>query len=58
MIQIHPDDPALTAGEAADLTRILALAALRKGVLTDRQKKRIDRITTQARERAAKGTNR
>ncbi|MFF7192670.1 hypothetical protein ACFZAM_02990 [Streptomyces sp. NPDC008079] len=51
MIQIRPDDPALTAGEAADIARIVALAALRGGVLTDRQKDRIDRIAAKVRAR-------
>jgi hypothetical protein len=49
----HPDDPPLTAVEAARIARITAAAALR-GQYTDAQKKTIDRILDGARKRAEK----
>ncbi|MFF7156775.1 DUF6257 family protein [Streptomyces sp. NPDC008139] len=54
MIRTHPDDPPLTAGEAAEIVRITAMAMIRGGVLTTRQEKRIGRILDTARTRAEK----
>ncbi|MFJ4405903.1 DUF6257 family protein [Streptomyces sp. NPDC088910] len=54
MVHTHPNAPPLTAGEAADIARITAVACFRGGVLTTRQKNRIDRIIDGARERADK----
>ncbi|WNI16227.1 DUF6257 family protein [Actinacidiphila sp. ITFR-21] len=56
MIRTHPDDPPLTVRETAEIARVTALAALRRGVLTSRQQNRIDRILTGARTRAEKDT--
>lgn len=52
MIRTHRDDPPLTARETAEIARITALAALRRGVLTTAQQNRIDRIIDRARTRA------
>jgi len=52
MIRTHPDDPPLTAREAAAITRITGMAAIRCGQLTTRQMKAIDRILDGARKRA------
>lgn len=54
MIRTHPNDPPLTVREAADIARITAVAAIRGGVMTTRQERRIDRILDGARTRAAK----
>lgn len=43
----------LNAREAASIARIVAVAAFRKGVLTTRQQRAIDRIVNGANERAA-----
>ena len=48
----HPADPPLTVREAAEIGRITAVAAIRRGVLTTRQQKKIDRIIDGARKRA------
>jgi hypothetical protein len=44
MIRTHPNDPPLTAREAAAIARITGMAAIRRGQLTTRQMKAIDRI--------------
>jgi hypothetical protein len=54
VIRTHPDDPPLTAREAAAITRITGMAALRRGQLTTRQMKAIDRIIDGARARQRK----
>ena len=54
MIRTHPNDPPLTAAEAAQIARITGMAAIRRGQLTTRQIKRIDRIIDAARERQRK----
>ena len=50
----HPDDPPLTAREALEIVRITGVAAMRGGVLTTAQQRRIDRILDGARKRAEK----
>jgi hypothetical protein len=58
VIRTHPDDPHLTAVEAARIARITAMAMVRAGVLTTKQQTTIDRILDGARKRAdqQKGT--
>lgn len=53
MIRTHSNDPPLTAGEAAEIARMTALAVLRGGTYTTAQEKRLDRIIDGARTRAA-----
>lgn len=52
MIRTHPNDPPLTAIEVALIARITAVAAMRGGVLTTKQKTTVDRILAGARKRA------
>lgn len=54
MIRTHPNDPPLTAREAAEIARITGVAAMRRGVMTTRQMKAIDRILDGARKRQHK----
>ena len=56
MIRTHPNDPPLTAAEAARIARIIAMVMVRGGVATTAQQKTIDRILDKARKRAKEGT--
>jgi hypothetical protein len=58
VIRTHPDDPPLTAREAAEIARITGMAVIRRGQLTTAQERRIDRILDGARERAARQADR
>ena len=53
MIRTHPNDPPLTAAEAARIARIIAMVMVRGGAVTTSQQKTIDRILDKARKRAA-----
>lgn len=48
------DNDDINHGEAALIGRIIAVAALRGGVLTTRQERRIDSILTKAKKREDK----
>lgn len=56
MIRTHPNDPPLTAIEAARVARITAVAVLRGGNLTTAQQNTIDAILDGARKREADKT--